>query len=91
MKLDVAGWANTSGLARRIEMFDWEANAWTLVSDMPAGTSLSSVSVQLTNPDRFIQPGTRQVRAKVALNKAGLTLLWPYSYFLDRCSWTINP
>jgi choice-of-anchor B domain-containing protein len=91
LKLDVAGWANTSGVGRRVEMFDWDANAWVNVSEMPAGTSLSTVSVQLTNPDRFIQDGTRLMRAKVSIYKTGLTLLWPYSYFLDRCSWTINP
>jgi choice-of-anchor B domain-containing protein len=91
LKLDVAGWSNTPGLGRRVQMFDWEANAWETVSEMPAGTSLSTMNVQLTNPDRFIQDGTRLMRAKVQVYKTGLTLLWPYSYFLDRCSWTINP
>jgi choice-of-anchor B domain-containing protein len=91
LKMDVAGWANTPGLGRRVQMFNWDTNLWETVSEMLAGTSLSTVNVQLTNPDRFIQDGTRLMRARVQVYKTGLTLLWPYSYFLDRCSWTINP
>lgn len=91
MKLSVRGWANTTGMGRRVEMFDWVANQYVVVSDLPAGTAASSTTVNLTTPKRFIQPGTKKVRAKVSIYRSGITLIWPPSYSLDQCSWTINP
>ena len=91
MSIHVTGWANTPGLSRRVEMYDWVAGAYVNVSDVPSGTSSNSVDVALTDPDRFIQPGTRLVRAKVSAYRSGLTLLWPWSYLFDQVTWTINP
>ncbi len=91
MQIHVTGWANTPGLNRRVEMFDWVANAWESVSDVPSGTASNSVDVPITNPDRFIQTETKLVRAKVSAYRTGLTLVWPWNYFIDQCNWTINP
>jgi choice-of-anchor B domain-containing protein len=91
MTVHVAGWGNTPNIERRVQVFDWTAGAWETVSVMPATTAMSQTSVQLTNPKRFIQPGTKKVRAKVLIARTGLTLLYPWSYYLDQCSWTVNP
>jgi choice-of-anchor B domain-containing protein len=91
LKVHVRGWANTPGLTRRVQMYDWDLSQYVTVSEVPAGTSADTIEVALTDPDRFIQTGTQKVRAKVSVYRSGLTLVWPWSYFIDQCSWTINP
>ena len=44
-----------------------------------------------TNPGRFVQAGTREMRAKVLYRQVGFTLLWPWSASLDQAVWTVVP
>jgi choice-of-anchor B domain-containing protein len=91
LNLYVRGWAGTPGLNRKVEMFDWVANSWQTVSDVPSGTTATSVNLSLVNPDRFIQEETKKVRAKVSAYVTGTTSSWTWNYFVDQCSWTANP
>ena len=91
MSVTMTGWANTPGLSQSLEMYDWVAGQFEAVDVRAAGTSSVMVQPMLADPDRFIEGGTRLVRARVRVSRTGLTLLWPWSYSFDRLSWQINP
>ncbi|MCH8979233.1 MAG: choice-of-anchor B family protein [Armatimonadetes bacterium] len=91
MSVTMTGWANTPGLSQSLEMYDWVAGQFEAVDVRAAGTSSVMVQPMLADPDRFIEGGTRLVRARVRVSQTGLTLLWPWSYSFDRLSWQINP
>ena len=91
MSVTMTSWANTPGLSQSLEMWDWVASAYVAVDVRPAGTSAVMVQPLLTDPDRFIQTGTRLVRARVRVSRSGFTLIWPWTYFIDELSWQVNP
>lgn len=91
MSVAMTARANTPGLSQSLEMYDWVAGQFEAVDVRAASTSPVLVQPMLTDPDRFIEQGTRLVRARVRVNRTGLTLLWPWSYFFNELSWQINP
>ncbi|MCH7944611.1 MAG: choice-of-anchor B family protein [Armatimonadetes bacterium] len=91
MSVTLRGRANTPGLSQSLEMYDWAAGQFEVVDVRAAGTLAVLVQPMLTDPDRFIEQGSRLVRARVRVNQTGLTLLWPWSYFFDELSWQVNP
>ena len=91
MRVTLTGWASTPGLTRTVEMFDWVANGYVVVSVDPSSMSPGTLDVQLTNPDRFIQPGTRKVRERVTARVTSPVLSGGWSYSFDQVGWKINP
>jgi choice-of-anchor B domain-containing protein len=91
LRFSVTGWASTTGLTRTIEMYDWQADAYEPVSAIVVGTSSATTDLELDNPDRFIQPGTRNIRARVSLKQTGISLGFPWAYNFDQVAWFINP
>ena len=84
--------ANTPGLTQTIELFNYDTSLYEQVDLSVPGAMDSIVEVVVTtNPERFVQAGTREMRAKVVYQRVGLTLLWPWSARLDQTVWTIVP
>ena len=83
---------NTPGLTQTIELFNYDTSLYEQVDLAVPGFSDGIVEVVITsNPGRFVQAGTRDMRAKVLYRQVGLTLLWPWSARLDQAVWTIVP
>lgn len=60
--------SNQPARRRVIELWNYTTSAWELVSDTPGTTSDSTVVVDVTtNPSRFIDGATRQMRARTRL------------------------
>ena len=45
----------------------------------------------MTNPDRFIQSGTRFMKAKMEVMQVGIALHFPWQFSFDQVVWKINP
>ncbi|MCH8977737.1 MAG: PQQ-binding-like beta-propeller repeat protein [Armatimonadetes bacterium] len=84
---------NTPGLTQKIELFNYDTSLYEEVDLAVPGASDGIVEVVITtNPGRFVQAGTRQMRAKLVYGQVGFTLLWPWSAGLDQAVWwTIEP
>ena len=83
---------NTPGLTQTIELFNYDTSLYEQVDLAVPGFSDGIVNVVVTtNPGRFVQAGTREMRAKVLYGQVGLTLLWPWSAKLDQAVWSITP
>jgi hypothetical protein len=91
LRFSITGWASTPGLTRTIELFDWQADSFETVSAIAVGTSSATTDLMLSDADRFIQPGTRRVRARVSLKQTGIVLGFPWAYNFDQVAWFINP
>ncbi|MCH8978617.1 MAG: glycoside hydrolase family 18 protein [Armatimonadetes bacterium] len=82
--------ANTPGLTQTIELFNYDTSSYEEVDLSVPGAFDGVVEVVVTtNPERFVQAGTRTMRAKVVYQRVGLTLLWPWSAKLDQAAWRI--
>lgn len=62
----------STSLKQRIEAFDYVANAWVIVDERQPSTSDQVVTVTLTNPNRFVQSGTRKMSARVSYFDTGV-------------------
>ncbi len=82
---------NSTGLQQRLEVFDWVANAWVEVQRVAAPTADTSFTVNLTNPDRFIQAGTRRVLARLAVQAVAPVSQADWRLRVDLAEFTANP
>jgi choice-of-anchor B domain-containing protein len=83
--------ANTPGLTRKVEAWDWVAGTYETISVTNASIAVEDADILMTNPERFIASVTRSMRVRVTLNQTGPILVNPYSLIIDRAGWMVNP
>jgi probable HAF family extracellular repeat protein len=66
VQLDIESYTTRLGTRRQTELFDFSTGNWVFISDVgvPTWEGFNSVMVT-TNVARFIEPGTRRVRARL--------------------------
>lgn len=58
---------STTNVKERVEMFDFVANQWVNFGDrFPTPNDSEAVSATAVDASRFVQPGTRQIRARLS-------------------------
>ncbi len=91
LQLNLCSKVNTAGLVQTVELYDWTSSAWVTVSSGAAPTSDTTVSLPATNPDRFVNQTTRQVKAQVSYKQSGPVTVSVFKADFDLLSWTVNP
>jgi hypothetical protein len=90
LRLRLEAYVSTDNLIQRIELFDFVAKQWTLVTEGPA-TRTDSVMVAIsTDPQRYIRAGTREVRARLSWKANGPTSGFPWRVSIDQAIWHIS-
>jgi hypothetical protein len=80
--------ATTPDLVQRILLYDWAAGSWVEVDARPTTVADQVVEVPLTDPGRFLQPGTRTMTAEVRFGPNPAIGTW--SAHIDRVAWTVR-
>ena len=88
----ITGHVNTPGLTQGIDMFDYVSNTW-VSQNTRAGfyPSNGTVTVSVTNPNRFIQSGTRTMQARLTYKQTGPTLLFTWGSQTDQVQFNYVP
>jgi hypothetical protein len=73
-----------------VELFDFNANEWVLLDSRATTTSDQTVTVSPSSPSRFVQPGTKTVRARIKWQSSARTQR-SWQAKVDLASWTITP
>jgi photosystem II stability/assembly factor-like uncharacterized protein len=73
-----------------LEMYDYAAGAWERVDSRPATLTDSTVTVTPLNPARFIEPGTKKMRARAVLTLSSRSIRY-WQVRIDKVAWTIVP
>ncbi len=88
---DVVSKVNTPGLGQRIELYNWSTGLFETVGTQGATMSESTQSVSGTGTlSRYVQAGTRTIRAKVSWYRTGLTLVYPWTVSVDQVRWRVQ-
>lgn len=91
LSLKVQAKASTTGLQLSLELYDFVAGAW--VQKQTAALTGSDVDFSLagTNVDRFVQTGTKEIRARLVARAGGPVgnAAWEVSF--DSAYWEANP
>ncbi len=90
--LSVEAKAEVDGLGQRVEMFDWVLMQYVEANVRPATTLDSRVVASAPGPPgRFVQAGTRRVRARVGWFPVVVETDYPWRAWCDQAVWTVQP
>jgi hypothetical protein len=81
--------ASATALEQKVELFNYQANAWELVDTRAASVVDQAVTVDFSNASRFIAPTTRQIRARLTWKQTGPVLAFPWQTRIDQAYWTV--
>ena len=82
--------AEINNIGQWIELWNYDTNSYEQVDFMIATLADSIVEVSITtNPERFIEAGTKEMRAKVSYKEAGIVLSFPWLISFDQTVWVI--
>ncbi|MBS1724562.1 MAG: choice-of-anchor B family protein [Armatimonadetes bacterium] len=82
---------DTLGLAQTIELYDWTSNTWQQVQQGSAPLADTTYNSIGASPDRFVEQGTRRMKARLSLKASGPTSIANWKTLVDLANWTINP
>ncbi|GIV02247.1 MAG: hypothetical protein KatS3mg015_1077 [Fimbriimonadales bacterium] len=85
------GAATGAPVLQRIQFFNYQTNSWETVDERDAtgSDSLTVVSI-VTNPARFVQPGTGAMKARIQYHDRGVTFVsWGGQF--DQVVWSVTP
>ncbi|MCH7905479.1 MAG: SBBP repeat-containing protein [Armatimonadetes bacterium] len=92
LQIRVEAHAEINNIGQWIELWNYDTSSWEEVDFMIATMADSIVEVSITtNPERFIEAGTKQMKAKVSYKEAGIVLSFPWLISFDETVWVIVP
>ena len=92
LRFRVEAHAEINNIGQWIELWNYDTNSYEQVDFMIATLVDSIVEVSITtNPERFIQAGTKEMKAKVSYKEAGIVLSFPWLISFDQTAWVIAP
>jgi subtilisin family serine protease len=91
LKLKLEAQTSTTSLKQTLDMWDWQASTWVTLDQRTATTSDQTVTVTTTSPNRFIQPGTRVLRARVRYKVFAPLLSSIWQGRIDQIQWQVTP
>ncbi len=80
-----------TGLTQRIDLFDFVAGQYENESTQSATTTDSVVTVNASNPGRFLESGTRDLRARLRIRADGPVFTNTWRSFTDQMIWNTLP
>lgn len=89
VELEVESQANTPGLTKTTEAFNWNTNSFDVIDNSNESFNTDSiVVVDLATADYV--DGSNNVQARVGWRQTGFTILFPWEVTLDRLVWNIQ-
>ncbi|MBA3727393.1 MAG: PQQ-dependent sugar dehydrogenase [Armatimonadetes bacterium] len=83
--------ASTSNIEQKISLYNFQTAAYEVLDTRTATTSDSTVVINVTtNVSRFVEAGTRNIRARVSYRATGAVFVYPWKARIDLASWTIT-
>ena len=92
LRIRVEAHADIGNIGQWIDLWNYDTNSYEQVDFMIATTTDSIVEVTITtDPGRFIEAGTNQMRARISYKEAGIVLSFPWLISFDQTIWIIDP
>jgi choice-of-anchor B domain-containing protein len=91
LQFKVRSRTTTTNVQQTIELYDFVAATWVSVDSRAIGTAFVDVTGLGANPDRFVETGTKKIRARVSLKPNGLVSSGAWQGIFDEAEWIVNP
>ncbi|MDQ2986491.1 MAG: hypothetical protein M3R13_07190 [Armatimonadota bacterium] len=83
---------SATAISQRVEMFDYVAGSYVTIDTRQMTTTDALIDLALApNPNRFIQAGTRQVKARLEFRLTQPAFSFPWSSRVDLAMWRLTP
>lgn len=79
-----------NGLTQRLDLFDWQANAYDQEQSMAAPTTDTTTLLVATNPQRYIRSPDRAMRTRLRVRPAGPLFTNSWRTFVDQAVWQLQ-
>ncbi|MBS1715201.1 MAG: VCBS repeat-containing protein [Armatimonadetes bacterium] len=92
LESDVTFHVSNIGLKYVVDLYDFSAGAWDTV-DAKTGTAPQSdttVTVKATNPARYVEAGTKRVRARLRVKVATVAVTSSFTVSTDAVGWRLQ-
>ena len=92
LRIRVEAHADINNIGQWIDLWNYDTSSYEQVDFMIATTADSVVEVSITvDPGRFIEAGTKKMKARISYKEAGIVLLFPWLISFDQTVWVIVP
>jgi hypothetical protein len=92
MSMRLEAQVSTAGLQQAIDLYDFAADEWVTVDARSASPNTDTVvNVTAPNQNRFIQPGTRTMRAQIRYRQVGPVQISNWRAKIDQVQWRLTP
>lgn len=92
LAFEVESRVTVPGVARHVDLWDFSALRWVRVNGGPAGTTDQTITVSAPAPvGRFIEPGTRRMRARATFVEVAVDSITPWQAWYDKVAWRVSP
>lgn len=91
LSFSLEGKVNTAGLQVTLELYDFVSGGWVQPQSVAGTMTDSTVTVTGTTVDRFIEAGTKKMKARVSVRATGPTALSQWQIAMDNAEWAVNP
>ncbi len=83
---------NIPNVQQKVFLYNFQTNAWDLIDSRSLGQEDSLLEINITsNPSRYINASTREMRLRVHFASTGLVLFFPWTTRLDWLMVSLNP
>ncbi|MBV6459582.1 MAG: hypothetical protein HONBIEJF_02731 [Fimbriimonadaceae bacterium] len=80
-----------ANIGQTVELYDYSAGIYEVVDYRVVGLGYTSTIAAVTNPARFVAPGTRQIQARIKFKSTTPIQAGVWSAYLDQAVWEVTP
>ena len=92
LRLRVESHASSGSISQKVSMFDYVSGVYVLLDTRNMTVTDNQIDVVITtNASRFIQAGSRQIKALIEYKAAGPVVSYPWEARIDHTLWSLVP
>jgi|GEM_PF-1911259 len=82
---------NSVSIGMTLEIYDWQTQSYQPIDQRPAPTVDTTLYYNLSNPSRFINDTTREIKVRLSLKPTGPVSQNDWRLFIDRVKISVTP
>lgn len=89
MQVHVESRTSVSNIAQTIHLYNFTLSRWDLVDTRSSTVTEQLANVTVQNPTDYVDPITREVRAKISYKQTGPVVSYPWRSSIDQVYWVL--
>lgn len=91
LRFELRNRVDSAGLVQTVEFWDFLAQDWVAAGSATPGLIDTTFTFTAPRPDRFVEQGTKHLRARIQIKPAGPTTVADWRTVIDLGTWVLNP